>query len=75
VTCLSNDYSELLKNVKEGSRKRSTLEINERYILWLDVDLLSFKEVLETLDDVRANVPKEYKGKKVLVGTKGSFWL
>jgi putative transposon-encoded protein len=74
VICLNNDYTELLKNVKEASRKRSTIEVNKRYILWLDIDLLSFKEVDEILADVRANVPKEYKGKKVLVGTKGTWW-
>jgi putative transposon-encoded protein len=74
VICLNNDYTELLKNVKEASRKRSTIEVNKIYILWLDIDLLSFKEVDEILADVRANVPKEYKGKKVLVGTKGTWW-
>ena len=70
---MNKDYTELLKNLKKDNRERSTVEVNGRYILWLDVDLLSYAEVLRILDDVRANVPKEYKGKKVLVGTKGSW--
>ena len=72
---MNDDYSELLKNVKETSRKRATLEVNEKYMLSFDVDLLSFKEVLEILDDVKSNVPKEFKGKRVLVGLKGGFWF
>lgn len=66
---------ELLKNLKEKSRQRSTLESNGKYMLWLDFDNLSIKEAMEILDDVRANVPKKYKEKQVRVYTKGSFWL
>jgi len=61
--------------LKEENRKRSTLEENEQYQLWLDVDGLNVKEVIEILKDVRTNIPKEHKGKKVRVYFRGSFSL
>ncbi|MFB3888719.1 MAG: hypothetical protein ACE14S_04445 [Candidatus Bathyarchaeia archaeon] len=64
---MNDDFSELLKNVQEETRKHSTLEMNEKYLLKIDIDVTTYAEALKILNDVKANVPKTFKGKQVRV--------
>jgi hypothetical protein len=72
---MNNDYAELLKNAKEDTRKRSTLEVNDKYLLRVNLDSPSIAETLKILDDLKANVPKQFRGKQVKVYAIGGFSL
>lgn len=72
---MKDEYMELLKSLRDKSRKHIMCEMNGQFKLILDFDGLKFTEAIEILDDVRGNVPKLYKGKPVRVYIVGVLQL
>ena len=69
---MTNDIEELTKNLKQENRKCvSALEQGQRYLLRFNVDGLKLEEVEKALKDIRKNVPKKHKEKRVYIQLDG----